>query len=99
VCLSASLTQFNTYLELPNSELLRKYGHVDAQSLNPDIIDKLTRDALLGDWPIGNPNDEVHIDGDRILHLASIRRDNADLTDRVDWWLEEGQDECVNICQ
>lgn len=79
--------QYNTYASPPNSELLRKYGHVDVFPLEPEQVDLLDSAA----WPFGNPSDEVELSGDLIVE--SIGSGVEDLNDRVDHWLEEGQDE------
>lgn len=47
----------------------------------------------LPDGSLGNPADIVELRAD--LVLASIT--SKDLGDRVDWWLEEGGDECVPL--
>lgn len=49
----------------------------------------------LGDWPNGNPGDEVVIEGDRVFDVVAkvTGADEEKLQERVDWWLEEGQDE------
>ncbi|KAG6900720.1 hypothetical protein C0993_003746 [Termitomyces sp. T159_Od127] len=72
----------NTYGDLPNAELLRRYGHVD---LLP-----------LPGGGIGNPGDVVEIRGD--IALSIILRTNPSLSEdflreRIDWWLEEGGDD------
>ncbi|KAG6827343.1 hypothetical protein H0H92_012164 [Tricholoma furcatifolium] len=74
--------QWNTYGDLPNAELLRRYGHVD---LLP-----------LPQGGVGNPGDVVEIRGD--LTLPAILRKDASLSEdllreRIDWWLEEGGDD------
>jgi hypothetical protein len=84
---------------LPNSELLRKYGHTEDNLLPPAIIERLASADLLADWPTGNPFDEVHIAGDRIVHIAGKIRDGLDLSARVEWWLDEGQEESVPSIQ
>lgn len=72
---------YNTYSAPPNAELLRKYGHVDILPL-PEYPD----------WPFGNAEDDVDIDG--ALVLDTVRKSGgSDLDQRVDWWLEAGQEE------
>ncbi|KAF8647120.1 hypothetical protein AX16_006952 [Volvariella volvacea WC 439] len=73
---------WNTYGDLPNSELLRRYGHVD-------VI------PLLGSGQ-GNPGDVVEIRAD--LVVAAVEKHNPSLDpessrERIDWWLEEGGDD------
>ena len=74
--------QWNTYGDLPNAELLRRYGHVDMLPL-PQGSE-------------GNPADVVEVRADIIVSVIAQRY--ALLTsetsrERVDWWLEEGGDE------
>lgn len=86
--------QFNTYGSPPNSELLRKYGHVDVFPLDTAALSGIT-DRPLGSWHFGNPGDAVALSGDlvvsavREVHPKSI----AQISERVDRWLDEGQDE------
>jgi len=87
--------QYNTYSSPPNAELLRKYGHVDTLPLPATLLDKLTPEEI-GDWPYGNPGDEVEIEGDKVLEAIFGMDDNSSVKDRIDWWLEDGQDEWVN---
>lgn len=61
--------------------------------LDAPLAARLRDAGLLGDWPRGNLFDEVHLDGDRIVHFASQRRGTVDMEERVQWWLEEGQEE------
>ncbi|KAJ3762252.1 hypothetical protein EV360DRAFT_79480 [Lentinula raphanica] len=74
---------WNTYNDLPNSELLRKYGHVDVLPLQG------------GDE--GNPADIVEIRADLVLSTYLERSNEAATTtsshERIDWWLEEGGDD------
>lgn len=82
----AHTPQWNTYGDPPNSDLLRRYGHVDLVPL-PDEPNVL-----------GNPADVVEISADLVVRVCTEAgsedgRDGA--KDRIDWWLEEGGDECV----
>lgn len=86
---------YNTYSSPPNAELLRKYGHVDILPLQTHILHELTKDVV-GDWPFGNPEDEAMIEGSLIMAMAQ-ERCKVKLDERVDWWLEEGGEECVYI--
>ena len=70
---------YNTYSAPPNAELLRKYGHVDVLPLPYE------------DWPYGNPEDDVDIDGASVVKAAG-----GDDT-RVDWWLDAGQDDLFSV--
>ncbi|KAL7420280.1 Ribosomal lysine N-methyltransferase 4 [Cryptotrichosporon argae] len=81
---------YNTYDSPPNSELLRKYGHVDALPLPADLGERLdpAGPESLGAWPYGNPGDEVGLTGDRVVAAAG-----GGLEERVEWWLEEGEDD------
>lgn len=74
--------QWNTYGDPPNSELLRKYGHVDLLPLPGG-----------GE---GNPADIVEIRADLVVSVITEQTAHlsADSTKkRIDWWLEEGGDE------
>ncbi|RDB25472.1 Ribosomal lysine N-methyltransferase 4 [Hypsizygus marmoreus] len=73
---------WNTYGDLPNSELLRRYGHVD---LLP-----------LPQGGTGNPGDVVEVRADIIVsvtvqHHPSLSSDS--MKARIEWWLEEGGDD------
>ncbi|KAH7876558.1 SET domain-containing protein [Lentinula edodes] len=70
---------WNTYDDLPNSELLRRYGHVD-------IL------PLPGSGK-GNPADVVEIRADLVLATFSQQSESTSSTERIDWWLEEGGDD------
>lgn len=74
--------QWNTYGDLPNVELLRRYGHVD---LLP-----------LPGGGKGNPADVVEIRADLVLSTFSETSGASSAVsnvERIDWWLEEGGDE------
>lgn len=97
----AHRTQYNTYASPPNSELLRKYGHVDAIPLDDATLTFLEAEEV-GEWPFGNPGDQVELQGDEVVRAvlshrgSSAAADSAReelMTERIDWWLEEGQDE------
>ncbi|XAO21820.1 hypothetical protein I312_100576 [Cryptococcus bacillisporus CA1280] len=87
---------YNTYDSPPNSELLRKYGHVDVLPLPSDVL-ALLDETELGSWPYGNPGDEVLLQGDLIVGCVAAKLGGkhmkATLQDRIDWWLEEGQED------
>ncbi|OJT11683.1 Ribosomal lysine N-methyltransferase 4 [Trametes pubescens] len=71
---------WNTYGDPPNSDLLRRYGHVDLVPLNPPLSG------------LGNPGDVVEVRADLIVSVAS-KKVKYDLKERVDWWLEEADDD------
>jgi N-lysine methyltransferase SETD6 len=73
--------QWNTYGDPPNSDLLRRYGHVDLIPLSNGVR--------------GNPADVVDIRADVVLDVVrSQLQDIRDtLPERIEWWLEEGGDE------
>ncbi|GBE80467.1 SET domain-containing protein [Sparassis crispa] len=75
---------WNTYGDPPNSDLLRRYGHVDLVPL---------RQPLTGE---GNPGDIVEIRADLVVSVAS-QTVAEDLQARVDWWLEEADDDTFVI--
>jgi len=77
---------WNTYGDLPNNELLRRYGHVD---LIP-----------LADGGVGNPGDVVEIRADIVVNAVLQHRStssSAELRERIDWWLDEGGDDVIMI--
>lgn len=76
--------QWNTYGDPPNSDLLRKYGHVDM--------------VPLPQGGEGNPSDIVEVRAD--LLVSALTQQNHEISsestkERIDWWLEEGGDEWV----
>ena len=79
---SYGVSKFNTYGDPPNSDLLRRYGHVDL--------------VPLPNGSEGNPADIVELSADHIVEL--VRDQNTEIKEnkikeRIDWWLEEGGDE------
>ncbi len=78
-------TQWNTYGDPPNSDLLRRYGHVDQ--------------VPLANGGLGNPADIVEIRADHVMEIVRHKLpQQADpwSSERVNWWLEEGGDECIS---
>ncbi|KAF9452763.1 SET domain-containing protein [Macrolepiota fuliginosa MF-IS2] len=70
---------WNTYGDLPNAELLRRYGHVDI--------------LPLPSGGSGNPGDVVEVKADLIVSAVSSRPEAAKgeaAKERIEWWLEEG---------
>jgi SET domain-containing protein 6 len=64
--------------------LLRRYGHVDQ--------------VPLSDGGLGNPADIVEIRADLVMATAEQRlpqQSGSWSSERVNWWLEEGGDECI----
>ncbi|EMD33693.1 hypothetical protein CERSUDRAFT_56467 [Gelatoporia subvermispora B] len=73
---------WNTYGDPPNSDLLRRYGHVDVVPLG---------EPLSGE---GNPADVVEIRADLVVSaVRKARKAAGDLQVRVDFWLEEADDD------
>ncbi|KAL0575683.1 Ribosomal lysine N-methyltransferase 4 [Marasmius crinis-equi] len=75
---------WNTYGDLPNAELLRRYGHVDLLPLTEDEV--------------GNPGDVVEIRADLIV--SAIAPDGLSFEsakERIDWYLEEGGDDVLVV--
>ncbi|TFK25187.1 SET domain-containing protein [Coprinopsis marcescibilis] len=72
---------WNTYGDLPNAELLRRYGHVD---LLP-----------LPDGTTGNPSDLVELSAEIIVGMVKELHSQSSegFVERIDWWLEEGGDD------
>ncbi|KAI0743984.1 hypothetical protein C8Q80DRAFT_1220766 [Daedaleopsis nitida] len=71
---------WNTYGDPPNSDLLRRYGHVDVVPLRPPLSG------------MGNPEDVVEVRADLVVAVMSTRV-KCDLQERVEWWLEEADDD------
>ncbi|KAI8968075.1 SET domain-containing protein [Trametes punicea] len=71
---------WNTYGDPPNSDLLRRYGHVDLVPLRPPLSG------------MGNPGDVVEVRADLVVSVISPKV-KYDLQERVDWWLEEADDD------
>jgi len=75
---------WNTYGDLPNSDLLRRYGHVDLVPVPQPL------------GGTGNPADVVEIRGD--LAVAAVTDGQPTPTGgRVDWWLENADDDTFVI--
>ena len=77
--------EWNTYGDPPNSDLLRRYGHVDQ--------------VPLANGGLGNPADIVEIPADHLIHSIQhkLPQQTAPWTkERVDWWLDQGGDECIH---
>ena len=77
-----NLSQWNTYGDPPNSDLLRRYGHVDL--------------VPLPDGSLGNPADIVEIKASLAVQVitSTSKYSNArNIDERIDWWLEQGGDE------
>lgn len=71
---------WNTYGDPPNSDLLRRYGHVDVLPLSSPLTGE------------GNPADIVEIRADLVVDVAVNALKNQP-QERVDWWLENADDE------
>ncbi|KZT71724.1 SET domain-containing protein [Daedalea quercina L-15889] len=74
---------WNTYGDPPNSDLLRRYGHVDLVPVPQSL------------GGIGNPADIVEIRGDLAVAVTAV--DPVSLGERVDWWLENADDDTFVI--
>ena len=55
----------------------------------------LLEPSEIGAWPLGNPGDEVEIDG-RLIVEAVRTFSPTPVMDRVDFWLDEDQEESVS---
>ena len=78
--------KWNTYGDPPNSDLLRRYGHVDQ--------------VPLANGGLGNPADIVEIRADLVVATVEQRisqQSSPWSSERVSWWLEEGGDECITL--
>ncbi|KIY44533.1 SET domain-containing protein [Fistulina hepatica ATCC 64428] len=69
---------WNTYGDLPNCDLLRRYGHVD---------------VLSGDVPNPADVVEISADKIVQCVKASKPTDDESVRSRIDWWLENGGDD------
>lgn len=79
-------TQWNTYGDPPNSDLLRRYGHVDQ--------------VPLANGGLGNPADIVEIRADHLMEIVQHKLPQQTgpwTSERVNWWLEEGGDEYITL--
>ncbi|PCH36002.1 SET domain-containing protein [Wolfiporia cocos MD-104 SS10] len=71
---------WNTYGDPPNSDLLRRYGHVDLVPLPPPLSG------------VGNPADVVEIRADLVV-VSTLKTSALDVQEKVDWWLENADDD------
>lgn len=77
---------FNTYGDLPNSDLLRRYGYVDLVPC-PHLKGGL-----------GNPHDIVEIRADLVVNVVRDDVPNSETYgQRINWWLDEGGDDVFII--
>ncbi|KAF9001800.1 SET domain-containing protein [Hymenopellis radicata] len=76
---------WNTYGDLPNAELLRRYGHVDLLPL-PNGNE-------------GNPGDVVELRADLVVASVAERKhvSSSVTEERIEWWLEEGGDDVLEL--
>lgn len=97
---------FNTYGDPPNSDLLRRYGHVDLIPLNVNTKESTHSTPAVSLSPefgvatntLGNPSDVVEVKADLVadvvrLQWATKGQGDRDITDRIEWWLDEGGDD------
>ncbi|KIP06534.1 hypothetical protein PHLGIDRAFT_106911 [Phlebiopsis gigantea 11061_1 CR5-6] len=75
---------WNTYGDPPNSDLLRRYGFVDVTELEPPLSGA------------GNPADIVEVPANFVVEAAAKHTKNK-TQERVDWWLEEADDDVFVI--
>lgn len=96
--------QYNTYSSPCNSELLRKYGHVDLLPFPPSFASSLPS-SLRADLG-GNAGDEVELSGDLVLRCIAQHlrkpiafdedgRPSAPYDERLEAWLEDADDAFV----
>jgi len=70
-------SQWNTYGDLPNAELLRRYGHVDVLpggTGNPGDVVEIKADLIVS-----------------VIRSEATKDDQ--IQERIDWWLEQGGEE------
>ncbi|KAI6121898.1 SET domain-containing protein [Pisolithus sp. B1] len=97
---------FNTYGDPPNSDLLRRYGHIDLVPLNVDTKEGTPSTPVVSLSPelgvamntLGNPSDVVEVKADLVVDVVRLQwssegQRDRDMTDRIEWWLEEGGDD------
>jgi len=68
---------WNTYGDLPNAELLRRYGHVDIIPLDQS-----------GLFPYGNPSDDVEIPADLVFDVCLPGTGEEQKTCKIEAWLD-----------
>jgi N-lysine methyltransferase SETD6 len=74
---------WNTYGDLPNSHLLRRYGYVD--------IIPCSRDDHL--FPFENPADEVEIRADLVMDICVPAAQGDERVSKIDTWISLGGEE------
>jgi SET domain-containing protein 6 len=74
---------WNTYGDLPNSHLLRRYGYVD--------IIPCPREQYL--FPFDNPADEVEIRADLVMDICVPGAQGDERVRKIDTWINLGGDE------
>ncbi|KIK94087.1 hypothetical protein PAXRUDRAFT_828332 [Paxillus rubicundulus Ve08.2h10] len=100
---------FNTYGDPPNSDLLRRYGHVDLVRLDAASSDSAcgkNEDVKMSDddagtevidvKSTGNPSDVVEIRADLVVEVVRGFRSGSkkqDTGERIEWWLDESEDD------
>ncbi|KAH8118945.1 SET domain-containing protein [Phellopilus nigrolimitatus] len=86
---------YNTYGDLPNTDLLRRYGHVDVVPLSSENGGGDSSRNIISEQ--GNPADVVEVPADLAVEVIAkhLHRsdDDGTLKERIDWWLEEGGDD------
>ena len=73
---------WNTYGDLPNAELLRRYGHIDIIPLD-----------LGGPFPYGNPSDDVEIPADFVFEVCLPATEEEQRTCKIEGWLNLDESE------
>ncbi|KAN0091574.1 hypothetical protein V8E55_005140 [Tylopilus felleus] len=97
---------FNTYGDPPNSDLLRRYGHVDLFRIHPspsptpdrlgDVEMKDGDTDVESPLHLGNPSDVAEIRADllvRVVQTTNFGPEVKDVHARIEWWLDEGEDD------
>ncbi|KIK69268.1 hypothetical protein GYMLUDRAFT_214349 [Collybiopsis luxurians FD-317 M1] len=91
---------WNTYGDLPNSELLRRYGHVDILPLpgggggklkgNPGDVVEIRADLVVSVFAqLGSGSESMDVE----VHTSPDTNPSSASAERIDWWLEEGGDD------
>lgn len=67
---------WNTYGDLPNADLLRRYGHIDMTPLNQG-----------GPFPYGNPSDDVEIPADLVFDICTPGAGDEQKSRKIEAWM------------
>lgn len=86
---------WNTYGDLPNTELLRRYGHVDIIPIQQAQLEDGLIDQNL--FPYENPADEVEVRADLVVEVCLPEVTETDKLEKIEVWLQLGGEEYANV--